>query len=125
MCSIYSESLPRLAITLILMRCFKKLILQHIKASLDPHHLFLEIHRKHHSNCPLLNLHTLTKTTPTSEYCLWSSAQHTIFPVKLIGKFHTLGLSTTICNWILDFPTNRPQTVQLDSHTPSTLVMNS
>ncbi len=45
-------------------------------------------------------------------------------PVKLIGKLNTLGLSTTLCNWILDF-TYRPQAVQIGDHTSSTLVLNT
>ncbi len=41
-------------------------------------------------------------------------------------KLSTLGLSTTpLCNWILDFLTNRPQTVQIGSHTSSTLVLSN
>ncbi len=49
---------------------------------------------------------------------------NTISPIKLI-KLSTLSMSTTLCNWILDFLTNRPQTIQIDSHTPSTLVLNT
>ncbi len=45
--------------------------------------------------------------------------------IKLIAKFSTLGLSTTLCNWILDFLTNRPQTVQIGGHTSYTLVLNT
>lgn len=43
-----------------------------------------------------------------------------ISPMKLIGKPSTLGLSTRLCNVILDFPSNRPQTVQIGSNTSST-----
>ena len=43
----------------------------------------------------------------------FSSAFNTVWPMKLIGKLHTLSLSATLCDWILDFLTIRPQTVQL------------
>jgi hypothetical protein len=32
---------------------------------------------------------------------------------KLISKLRTLGLNTTLCNWILDFLTGRPQVVRV------------
>ena len=33
----------------------------------------------------------------------YSSAFNTIVPYKLITKLRTLGLNTSLCNWILDF----------------------
>jgi len=45
--------------------------------------------------------------------------------MKLTGKHSSLGLSTTHCNWILDFLTHRPQTVRIGGHTSSTLVLNT
>ncbi len=53
------------------------------------------------------------------------SAFNTLSPMKLIGKFSTLGLSTTLCNLIFIFLTNRPQTVQTGGNTSSTLVLNT
>ncbi len=55
-------------------------------------------------------------------FVYFSSAFNIISPMN---KFSTLGLSTTLCNWILDFLTNRPQTVQIGGHTSSTLVLNT
>ena len=31
--------------------------------------------------------------------------------MKLTGKLNTLGISTMLCNWILDIVTKRPQSV--------------
>ncbi|KAK3532133.1 hypothetical protein QTP86_008575 [Hemibagrus guttatus] len=39
----------------------------------------------------------------------FSSAFHTIIPQHLIEKLGLLGLNTSLCNWILDFLTGRPQ----------------
>jgi hypothetical protein len=39
----------------------------------------------------------------------YSAAFNTIVPTKLITKLRTLGLNTSLCNWILDFLTGRPQ----------------
>ncbi len=38
----------------------------------------------------------------------FSSAFNTIMPSRLITKFSDLGINTSLCNWILDFLTNRP-----------------
>jgi hypothetical protein len=38
----------------------------------------------------------------------YSSAFNTIVPSKLFTKFRTLGLNTSLCNWILDFLGSRP-----------------
>ncbi len=55
----------------------------------------------------------------------FSSVFNTITSIKLFGKLSTLGLSTTLCHWILDFLTNGRQTVQIDCHASSTLVLNT
>ena len=39
----------------------------------------------------------------------YSSAFKTIVPSKLINKLRTLGLNTSLYNWILDFLTGCPQ----------------
>jgi hypothetical protein len=38
----------------------------------------------------------------------YSSAFNTIVPSKLITKLRTLGLNTSLCNWILDFLKGHP-----------------
>jgi hypothetical protein len=38
----------------------------------------------------------------------YSSAFNTIVPSKLITKLRTLGLNTSLCNWIIDFLTGHP-----------------
>ena len=54
----------------------------------------------------------------------YSSAFNTIVPSKLINKLRTLGLNTSICNWILDFLTGRPQVVRVGNNTSATLIFN-
>lgn len=48
-----------------------------------------------------------------------------IITSKLMSKLINLGINTSICSWMLDFRTNRPQYVRLDTHTSSTLTLNS
>ncbi|KAL0151258.1 hypothetical protein M9458_053449 [Cirrhinus mrigala] len=55
----------------------------------------------------------------------FSSAFNTIIPQKLIVKLSGLGINTTLCNWILDFLTERPQSVQIGCNTSSTITLST
>ena len=55
----------------------------------------------------------------------YSSAFNTIVPSKLITKLRILGLNTSLCNWILDFLTRRPQAMRVGSNTSATLILNT
>ncbi|KAI3370576.1 hypothetical protein L3Q82_007145 [Scortum barcoo] len=55
----------------------------------------------------------------------FSSAFNTVIPDKLILKLHNLGLPSSLCHWIRDFLTNRPQVVRIGDNTSSTLVLNT
>jgi hypothetical protein len=55
----------------------------------------------------------------------YSSAFNTIVPTKLITKIRTLGLNTSLCNWILDFLMGRPQVVRVGNNTSATLILNT
>ena len=43
----------------------------------------------------------------------YSSAFNTIIPSKFAIKLQTLGLDPSLCNWVLDFLTGRPQVVRV------------
>jgi hypothetical protein len=53
------------------------------------------------------------------------SAFNTIVPSKLITKLRTLGLNTSLCNWILDLLTGLPQVVWVGNNTSATLILNT
>ncbi|XP_076827475.1 uncharacterized protein LOC143474082 [Brachyhypopomus gauderio] len=55
----------------------------------------------------------------------FSSAFNTIIPQHLIRKLKPLGLNTSICNWILDFLTERPQAVRIGNTTSSTITLST
>jgi gmma-aminobutyric acid receptor subunit gamma/cGMP-dependent protein kinase 2 len=55
----------------------------------------------------------------------YSSAFNTIVPSKLINKLRILGLNTSLCNWILDFLTVRPQVERIDNNTSATPILNT
>jgi hypothetical protein len=44
-------------------------------------------------------------------------------PTKLITKLRTLGLNTSLCNWILDL--GCPQVVRVGNNTSATLILNT
>ncbi len=53
----------------------------------------------------------------------FSSAFNTIIPQQLINKLNLLGLNNSLCNWILDFLTGRPQSVRVGHNTSSTTTL--
>lgn len=55
----------------------------------------------------------------------FSSAFNTIIPQTLVHKLEALGLSPALCNWVLDFLTNRRQTVRIHSITSSPIILNT
>ncbi|KAK3506912.1 hypothetical protein QTP70_031181 [Hemibagrus guttatus] len=50
----------------------------------------------------------------------FNSAFNTIIPQHLTEKLNLLGLNTSLCNWILDFLTGRPQSVRIWNSISST-----
>ncbi|KAK3518729.1 hypothetical protein QTP70_010081 [Hemibagrus guttatus] len=66
---------------------------------------------------------TCLKTTTIIPVPKHSSPE--VVPSKLITKLSDLGICTSICNWIMDFLTNRPQSVRSGNHTSSTLILNT
>ncbi len=55
----------------------------------------------------------------------FSSAFNTIIPQQLINKLNLLGLNNSLCNWILDFLTGRPQSVRVIHNTSSTTTLST
>ena len=55
----------------------------------------------------------------------YSSAFKAIMPSKLITMLRTLGLNTSLYNWILDFLTGRPQVVRVGNNTSAMLILNT
>ncbi len=55
----------------------------------------------------------------------FSSAFNTIIPQTLVHNLEALVLSPALCNWVLDFLTNRRQTVRIHSITSSPIILNT
>ena len=54
----------------------------------------------------------------------FTSAFNTIRPQTLTQKLISLGLSSTLCNWVLDFLTDRPQSVRIHDVSSSPIILN-
>ncbi len=123
-----------IALTPIMMKCFERLVMHHIKFSLpntlDP---FQFAYRPNRSTDDAISntLHlALTHLEQKDSYVRmlfidFSSAFNTIFPQQLIRKLNLLGLNTSLCNWILDFLTARPQSVRVSCKTSSTTTLST
>ncbi|KAK3507850.1 hypothetical protein QTP70_001423 [Hemibagrus guttatus] len=100
------------ALTPIVMKCFKRLVMRHIKTQLPPSMDPLQFaYRPNHSidNSITTTLHlSLTHLDNKDTYVQmlfidFSTAFNTITPQHLIEKPSLLDLSTSLCKWILDF----------------------
>ncbi|KAK3531501.1 hypothetical protein QTP70_023284 [Hemibagrus guttatus] len=120
------------ALTPIVMKCFERLIMRHIKTQLPPSLDPLQF--AHHPNRSTddaitttfhLSLkHLVNKDTYVRMLFIdFSSAFNTIIPQHLIEKLCLLGLNTSLCNWILDFLTGRPQSVRIGNSFSSTTTL--
>ena len=58
-------------------------------------------------------------------FIAYSSAFSPIVPSKLITKLRTLGLNTSLCNWIPDFLTGCPLVVREGKNTSAMLILNT
>ncbi|KAK2908186.1 hypothetical protein Q8A73_009259 [Channa argus] len=106
------------ALTPIIMKCFERLVMHHIKSALPPPWTPSSLHS------------ALTQLDKKDSYVRmlfidFSSAFNTIIPQQLIHKLVRLGLNTSLCNWLLDFLTGRPQAVRVGSNTSSTITLNT
>ena len=94
------------------MQCFERLVMAHIKTIipeiLDPLQFAYRPNRSTDDAISIAFHTTLSHLDKWNTYIRmlfidYSSAYNTIVPTKLITKLRTLGLNTSLCNWILDF----------------------
>ncbi len=123
-----------IALTPIMMKCFERLVMQKIKNSLpntlDPLHFAYRPNRSTDdaisSTLHLALTHLENKDSYVRMLFIdFSSAFNTIIPQQLINKLNLLGLNNSLCNWILDFLTGRPQSVRVGHNTSSTTTLST
>ncbi|KAK3519742.1 hypothetical protein QTP70_003917 [Hemibagrus guttatus] len=104
------------ALTPIIMKCFERLVMRQIKdllpLSLDPLQFAYRPNRST-DNAITTTLHlALTHLDNKDSY-------------HLTKKLSLLGINTSLCNWILDFLTGRPQSVRIGNSTSSATTLNT
>ncbi|KAK3571337.1 hypothetical protein QTP86_007560 [Hemibagrus guttatus] len=104
------------ALTPIVMKCFERLVMRHIKtqlpSSLDP------LQFAYHPN-------RSTDDAITTTLHLSLTHLDNMDTYHLIEKLSLLGLNTSLCNWILDFLTGRPQSVRIKNSLSSTTTLST
>ncbi|XP_073675260.1 interferon-induced very large GTPase 1-like [Garra rufa] len=104
-----------IALTPIMMKCFERLVLHHIKTSLP--NTLGPLQFAYHPNRS-----TDDAISSTLHLALTHLEQIDSY---LIHKLNVLGLNTSLCNWILDFLTGRPQSVRVGHNTSSTTTLST
>ncbi len=119
---------------LVEVKCFERLVMQKIKNSLpntlDPLQFAYRPNRSTDdaisSTLHLALTHLENKDSYVRMLFIdFSSAFNTIIPQQLINKLNLMGLNNSLCNWILDFLTGRPQSVRVGHNTSSTTTLST
>ncbi len=114
--------------------CFNRRVLVHLKtclaSTLDPFQ-FSNRQNRCMENAISTALHSALSHQDNTNTCVrmlfisFILAFNTIIPSKLITKLGDLGISTSLCSWILDFLNSRPQSVRFNNQTSLTLIRNT
>ncbi|KAI5627509.1 gastrula zinc finger protein XlCGF28.1-like [Silurus asotus] len=130
----YMNDFCPVALTPIAMKCFEKLVLNHLteglSPTLDPHQFAYRPNRSTEDAVSTALHSALTHLDKSNTYIRmlfidFISAFNTVLPTVLITKFSELDICTSTCKWILDFLTNRPQSVRLGNKVSSILILNT
>ncbi len=121
------------ALTSTVMKVFERLLKNHIcssiPATLDPLQFAYRPNRATDDAISQVLHSSLTHTAKKRNYVRllfidYSSAFNTIVPIKLAVKLTNLGLNSSLCDWIQDFLTCRPQVVKMGQFTSNSITLN-
>ncbi|KAM9816502.1 uncharacterized protein ACBT44_010814 isoform 1-T1 [Syngnathus typhle] len=122
------------ALTPIIMKYFERLVMEHIRSvlppTIDPFQFAYRAKRSSEDAiCSALHS-ALTHLERRDSYVRllfvdFSSAFNTIVPQRLISKLDALGLSTYLCNWLLDFLCQRPQVVRVGDKISASITLST
>lgn len=117
-----------------MMKCFERLVKDHITSSLpstlDPYQ-FAYCPNRSTDDAIATALHlSLDHLENNNSYVQmlfidFSSAFNRVIPQHLVNKLSEIGISTPLCNWLLDFLTDRPQMVRVGKNSSETTIMNT
>ncbi len=122
------------ALTSTVMKVFERLLKKHIcssiPATLDPLQFAYRPNRSTDDAISQVMHSSLTHIDSKNGnyvrllFIDYSSAFNTIIPTKLAVKLSDLGLNTSLCDWIQDFLTARPQVVKVGQFTSNSITLN-
>ncbi len=122
------------ALTSIVMKVFERLVKSHISSSipvtLDPLQFSYRPNRStddaisHILHSSLTHIDSSNGNFASLLFIDYSSAFNTIVPIKLSSKLTDLSLNSSLCNWIQDFLTGRPQVVKVGQFTSNSIILN-
>ncbi len=121
------------ALTSIVMKVFERLVKNHICSSipvtLDPLQFVYRQNRStddaiSHMQSSLTQIDSNNGNYVRLLFIYNSSAFNIIVPIKLAFKLTDLGLNSSLCDWIQDFLTGRPQVVKLSQFTSYSITLN-
>ncbi|KAK1803853.1 hypothetical protein P4O66_003799 [Electrophorus voltai] len=123
------------ALKSVMMKCFEKLVRDFITsslpASMDPlqfayhHNCYTDDAIAHLLHTTLTHLDKGRGNYVKMLFIDYSSAFNTIIPSRLTTKLEDLGLHPSLCDWISNFLTDRPQSVRVGNCVSSTLTLNT
>ncbi|XP_077990622.1 uncharacterized protein LOC144444944 [Glandiceps talaboti] len=123
-----------IALTSVVMKVFERLVLKVIKSSLppsfDPYQFAYHPNRSVEDAVSLALHYAINHLEKVNSYVRilfidYSSAFNTIIPANLHNKLLSLGLNSSLCNWIFDFLSNRPQVVKTGSFFSEPIILNT
>ncbi len=122
------------ALTSIVMNVFERIVNNHMCSSIPVHLDPLQfayrpnrstddaISRIMHSS--LIHIDSKNGNYVRLLFIDYSSAFNTIVPIKLAFKLTDLGLHSSLCDWIQDILTGRPQVVKVSQFTSNSIILN-
>ena len=122
------------ALTSIIMKVLERFILNYLRtvtSSLSDPHQFAYQSNRSVDDAVALGIHYMLQhlDTPKSYVRMlfvdYSSAFNTIIPGKLYNKVLNMNIDISICQWVLDFLLNRPQSVRIGKLTSGYLTLNT
>ncbi|KAK1787367.1 hypothetical protein P4O66_002723 [Electrophorus voltai] len=117
-----------------MMKCFERLVKDHIMsrlpATLDPLQFVYRPNRSTDDAIPAVLHRSLTHLENKNGYVRiffidFSSAFSIVIPQHLVKKLSPLRIDTPLCNWLLDFISDIPQTIRVGVNTLETIIMNT
>ncbi|KAK1789284.1 hypothetical protein P4O66_015217, partial [Electrophorus voltai] len=123
------------ALTSVVMKCFEKLVRDFITSSLPASMDPMQFAYRHNCSTDDAIAHLLHTTLTHLDkgrgnyvkmlFVDYSSAFNTIIPSLLTTTLEDLGLHTSLCDWISNFLTDRPQSVRVGNCASSTLTIST